>query len=139
MAGKIVADTLEHSTAGSIATNYVVNGSAKAWAVVDAFTTTTAITDSIGISSVSDDALGRYTLSLTNSMDSSVYPVVFGMNNASDDSVRQNGVYATSATASSPSGLTSSAITCQGSYGQAAGFGEFGYGYTVAVIHGDLA
>ena len=31
MAGKIVADTLEHSTAGSIATNYVVEGSAKAW------------------------------------------------------------------------------------------------------------
>ena len=29
--GKIVADTLEHSTAGSIATNYVVEGSAKAW------------------------------------------------------------------------------------------------------------
>ena len=27
MAGKIVADTLEHSTAGSIATNYVVEGS----------------------------------------------------------------------------------------------------------------
>ena len=31
MAGKIIADTLEHSTAGSIATNYVVDGSAKAW------------------------------------------------------------------------------------------------------------
>jgi hypothetical protein len=29
MAGKIVADTLEHSTAGSIATNYVVEGSAQ--------------------------------------------------------------------------------------------------------------
>ena len=38
MAGKIVADTLEHSTAGSIATNYVVEGSLKAWvgAEVDA-------------------------------------------------------------------------------------------------------
>ena len=33
MAGKIIADTLEHSTAGSIATNYVVEGSAKAWGV----------------------------------------------------------------------------------------------------------
>jgi hypothetical protein len=30
MAGTIVADTLTHSTAGSIATNYVVEGSAKA-------------------------------------------------------------------------------------------------------------
>ena len=27
MAGKIVADTLEHSTAGSVDTQYVVNGS----------------------------------------------------------------------------------------------------------------
>ena len=31
MAGKIIADTLEHSTAGSLTTDYVVNGSAKAW------------------------------------------------------------------------------------------------------------
>ena len=29
--GKIKADTLEHSTAGSLDTQYVVNGSAKAW------------------------------------------------------------------------------------------------------------
>ena len=32
--GKIKADTLEHSTAGSLDTSYVVNGSAKAWAFV---------------------------------------------------------------------------------------------------------
>ena len=31
MAGKIIADTLEHSTAGSLDTQYVVQGSAKAW------------------------------------------------------------------------------------------------------------
>ena len=35
MAGKIVADTLEHSTAGSIATNYLVEGSSKAWYHLD--------------------------------------------------------------------------------------------------------
>ena len=29
--GTLKADTLTHSTAGSLATNYVVNGSAKAW------------------------------------------------------------------------------------------------------------
>jgi hypothetical protein len=32
MAGTIIADTLTHSTAGSVTTDYVVNGSAKAWA-----------------------------------------------------------------------------------------------------------
>lgn len=31
MAGKIVADQIEHSTAGSIDTNYVVEGTLKAW------------------------------------------------------------------------------------------------------------
>ena len=31
MAGKIIADQIEHSTAGSLDTQYVVNGSAKAW------------------------------------------------------------------------------------------------------------
>jgi hypothetical protein len=30
MAGKIIADQIEHSTAGSLDTSYVVNGSAKA-------------------------------------------------------------------------------------------------------------
>ena len=34
--GKIKADTLEHSTAGSLDTQYVVNGSAKAWSSVQA-------------------------------------------------------------------------------------------------------
>ena len=66
MAGKIVADTLEHSTAGSIATNYVVNGSAKAWI----FTTdkTTHVPDnSLNISSMTDNGGGRPESNFTNS------------------------------------------------------------------------
>jgi hypothetical protein len=55
MAGKIVADTLEHSTAGSIATNYVVNGSAKAWA---SWNSTTTLQDSLNISSLTDSSTG---------------------------------------------------------------------------------
>ena len=31
MAGKIIADTLEHSTAGSVTTDYVVDGTIKCW------------------------------------------------------------------------------------------------------------
>ena len=53
MAGKIVADTLEHSTAGSIATNYLVKGSAKAWVNIDG-TGTTQIRDSLNVSGVVD-------------------------------------------------------------------------------------
>ena len=59
MAGKIIADTLEHSTAGSIATNYVVNGSAKAW--VNFNGTGYPVSDSLNTSSVKVYPLGNYT------------------------------------------------------------------------------
>ena len=72
MAGKIIADTLEHSTAGSIATSYVVNGSAKMWHnIAGSGTVTTA--DSFNVSSVSDMATGGYKSNLTNSMSNSDY------------------------------------------------------------------
>jgi hypothetical protein len=66
MAGKIVADTLEHSTAGSIATNYVVKGSAKAWARVDGTIATARLDSSLNVSSATDTSTGTYTLNLTN-------------------------------------------------------------------------
>ena len=64
MAGKIVADTLEHSTAGSIATNYVVNGSAKAW--LNYNQSTPVIDDSFNITSVADNSAGNFTPTITN-------------------------------------------------------------------------
>ena len=71
MAGKIVADTLEHSTAGSIATNYVVEGSAKAWASIASDGASTL--DSFGISSIDDDGTGDRGLNLSNSMNNVNY------------------------------------------------------------------
>ena len=71
MAGTIVADTLTHSTAGSIATNYVVEGSAKHW--VDYNQTVPSINASFNTSSVSDDSAGKYTPNLTSSMSSANY------------------------------------------------------------------
>ena len=70
MAGKIVADLLEHSTAGSIATNYVVEGSAKVWCNQSNGTT---INDSFNTSSVDDNGTGAYETNLTNSMSSNDY------------------------------------------------------------------
>jgi hypothetical protein len=67
MAGKIVADTLEHSTAGSIATNYVVNGSSKAWVNFNG-TGTIAIRESLNTSSITDAGTGIYQNAYTNSM-----------------------------------------------------------------------
>jgi len=70
MAGKIVADTLEHSTAGSIATNYVVEGSAKAWVNFNG-TGTPAIRDSLNFSSITDSGTGNGDTNFTNSFASS--------------------------------------------------------------------
>ena len=64
MAGKIIADTLEHSTAGSVTTDYVVNGSAKAWVNLS---NATAVTASLNISSATDNGTGNYTATMTNS------------------------------------------------------------------------
>ena len=72
MAGKIVADQIEHSTAGSVDTQYVVNGSAKAWSNVDN-TGTIGIGDSFNVSSATDEANGQYKASYTNNMSNTLY------------------------------------------------------------------
>jgi len=72
MAGKIVADTLEHSTAGSVTTDYVVNGSAKAWFNMNG-TSTPSNRDSFNIASITDNGSGDYTHSFTSSFDNANY------------------------------------------------------------------
>jgi len=73
MAGKIIADTLEHSTAGSVTTDYVVNGSAKVWVNFTQVSTQT-VRDSLNISSITDAATGRtYPISFTSNMSDGNY------------------------------------------------------------------
>ena len=72
MAGTIVADTLTHSTAGSIATNYVVEGSAKAWANLNG-TSTIALQDSFNCASAVDNGTGSYTYNWSSSLDNATY------------------------------------------------------------------
>ena len=55
--GTLKADTLTHSTAGSLDTNYVVNGSAKAWSFVNQVTA--VIESSLNISSHTDAGTGN--------------------------------------------------------------------------------
>ena len=71
MAGKIIADTLEHSTAGSIATNYVVNGSAKAWFHFNMSTAT--IQDSLNAASITDSATGQFLMNISSAFSSIEY------------------------------------------------------------------
>ena len=75
MAGTIIADTLTHSTAGSIATNYVVDGSAKAWFNYDQ--TAPSVEDSLNISSISDDSSGIFTNAFTNNMNNAAWAAGF--------------------------------------------------------------
>jgi|DEB0MinimDraft_6_1074348.scaffolds.fasta_scaffold01352_8 hypothetical protein len=70
--GKIKADTLEHSTAGSLDTQYVVNGSAKAWINFNG-TGTIATRESLNISSITDVTTGTYNVTKTNSFSNANY------------------------------------------------------------------
>jgi hypothetical protein len=72
MAGTIIADTLTHSTAGSVTTDYVVNGSAKAWVNFNG-TGTVAIRDDLNVSTISDNGTGDYTVNFTNNMANANY------------------------------------------------------------------
>ena len=74
MAGTIVADTLTHSTAGSIATNYVVNGSAKAWVQ---YNTSHAVQDSFNVASVTDVGTGQGTINISNAMNNAGYSLAY--------------------------------------------------------------
>ena len=73
MAGKIIADTLEHSTAGSIATNYVVEGSAKQWCHFDGSAGTLSLDDSLNTASLTDSATGIYLANFVSNLSSATY------------------------------------------------------------------
>ena len=82
--GKIKADTLEHSTAGSLDTSYVVNGSAKAFISFDG-TGTVSIDTSFNISTLTDNAAADYSIAYTNNVSTSNHPVT-GSNIGSSES-----------------------------------------------------
>jgi len=84
MAGKIIADTLEHSTAGSIATNYVVEGSAKAWFHFNMSAAT--LQDSLNASSITDSATGTFLMNLSSALSSIEYATL----SASGDNATHN-------------------------------------------------
>tara|TARA_R110000868_G_scaffold335934_2_gene596805 strand:+ start:328 stop:732 length:405 start_codon:yes stop_codon:yes gene_type:complete len=73
MAGKLIADQIEHSTAGSLDTQYVVNGSAKCWANING-SGPTVFRDSFNCSSLTDAGTGlTFPISFTSSMSNANY------------------------------------------------------------------
>ena len=72
MAGKIIADQIEHSTAGSLDTSYVVNGSAKYWVTFSTLTVV-QVHDSLNHSSFTDVSTGHANISFVNSFNNTNY------------------------------------------------------------------
>ena len=57
----------------TVGTEYVVNGSAKAWCVLNQAATNDAFYDSFGLSSSTDDGTGKTTVTFSSSMASGNY------------------------------------------------------------------
>ena len=71
--GKIKADQLEHSTAGSVDTQYVVDGSAKYWIQHSGDSPT--VDASLNHSSLTDNGTGDITYTFTNAFSNGFYPL----------------------------------------------------------------
>ena len=71
--GTLKADTLTHSTAGSVPTNFVVEGSSKAWANFKGNLTDIPFRDSFNVSSNTDNGTGDYTITFSNAMANTGY------------------------------------------------------------------
>jgi len=128
MAGKIIADTIQHSTAGSVTTDYVVNGVAKVWYQVDG-TGTATIDDSNNTSSLVDEGTGQYTISFTNSMGNTNYALTQGVEYTYSGSM----VIATYTEASKVTG------SCRPIHNAATGGSSVDVPETSGIIAGDLA
>jgi len=130
MAGKLIADTLEHSTAGSLDTSYVVNGSAKAW--INFNGQSTGIRGSLNVSSQTDVSTGRDQIAFTNSLDDAGYAmgVVSGDVNANSTTASTQRIAQLLAT----SGYDMNTIYVSG------GTSNLGdYAQTLHTVFGDLA
>jgi len=133
MAGKIVADTLEHSTAGSVTTDYVVNGSAKAWCNLNG--TTFGNRDGLNVASNTDNGTGDYTTTFTNAMNDANYATVDGSIDSVSSQSRSTELSADQFT------HTTASYRRQYNLSQAAGDGNFVYDVNnvMQAVFGDLA
>ena len=136
MAGKIVADTLEHSTAGSVTTDYVVNGSAKAWINLK-IAATFETRDSFNISSVSDDGSGLCDTNYTNSFNNDDYAANGGTARYSANSISAYWIFPTRATALYST--SSTAWTSGYNGGSSSVLTALDTDFNVVTVHGDLA
>jgi len=78
MASELRVNTLKDAAGNnSIATSFVAGGSAKAW--INFAGAGTSINDSLNISSLVDNATGKFTVTMSSAMDAVNYAVVTGI------------------------------------------------------------
>ena len=135
MAGTIAADTLTHSTAGSLTTDYVVNGSAKAWVSLDG--ATPAVRDSNNVASVTDNGTGDYTTNFSDSMNNTNYGVSGACCGNGSVNTASNGVQINSSAYNTVSAPTTSAFRSV-SIHDVNGVKQ-DVDYLTLTVHGDLA
>jgi hypothetical protein len=131
--GKIVADQIQHSSEGTVGTQYVVSGSAKALLVYDNTGTATTL-NSLNISSVNDFAVGQLTPTFSNSFSDTNYTYA-GAAYCGGGGSAINPAMAASTYGSAPA-ITSSAVSLayedvDGAYTD--------YDKNTVIFHGDLA
>jgi len=80
--GKIVADQIQHSSEGTVDTQYVVNGSAKAH--IRANLATPGVTGSLNVSSLTDNYTGSGKPQFTNNFAAADYTVVISVGKSGD-------------------------------------------------------
>ena len=132
MAGKIIADTLEHSTAGSLDTSYVVNGSAKCFVLQVNSASSFTTRSSFNLASTTDNADGDTTYTLTSAMSSDDFVVVHGIgDNANQDKILANLTQADGSQTSASQYQVTARDISTGSYASVASHGS--------CVLGDLA
>jgi hypothetical protein len=128
--GKIKADTLEHSTAGSLDTQYVVNGSAKAFALWNA-ASTPAYRGNFNTGSITDHGTGDQTVAFVASMADANFTTSGQVGNGNDGDTSNSQMRRGSSASGSQ--------RCTIQFATSASNGNFDYTYVGLVIHGDLA
>jgi len=133
------ADTITASD-GTSPVTLTKQREAKATAVFDNQTTTTALTDSFNVSSITDNAASDQTISWTNSFNTTPYNVA-GVVPAlgSPYYARVLQVYASNQTDTTPSGMTTSSLRTYTYYVGASAAGTSFFAYNSVTAHGDLA
>ena len=124
MAGTIIADTLTHSTAGSVTTDYVVNGSAKSWSKVNQVGSQ-SILDSFNVASITDNGVCVTIITFVNSMSNENYSISGSTDYGIDDYSQHQ--FSTE---------TTSSFTAYNSPDYSAGFVD---SVVSSTVHGDLA